>query len=74
MKNTPFLVGTVAAAMLHAPHCAAQSNVVFYGTNASSILVSFVDTNLSASAKASIVTACATGHCNELKSLLECTP
>lgn len=32
-----------------------QSNVVFYGTNASSIGVSFVDTSLSASAKASIV-------------------
>jgi len=32
-----------------------QSNVVYYGTNASSIGVSFVDANLSASAKASIV-------------------
>jgi len=55
MKTTPFLICAVAAAMLHAPHCAAQSNVVFYGTNASSILISFVDTNLSASAKTSIV-------------------
>jgi hypothetical protein len=35
--------------------CVGQSNVVFYGTNASSISVLFVDTNLSASAKASIV-------------------
>ncbi|HPL26320.1 MAG TPA: hypothetical protein PLV44_11910, partial [Myxococcota bacterium] len=42
-------------AMLCACHCYGQSNVVYYGTNASSISVSFVDTNLSVSAKASIV-------------------
>ena len=43
------------AAVLCACHCAGQSNVVYYGTNASSISVSFVDPNLSVSAKASIV-------------------
>ena len=43
------------AAMLWTCCCSAQSNVVYYGTNASPINVSFVDTNLSASAKASIV-------------------
>ena len=42
-------------AMLCCQHCVGQTNIVFYGTNASSIGVSFVDTNLSASAKTSIV-------------------
>ena len=43
------------AAMLCACYCTGQNNIVYYGTNASSIGVSFVDPNLSASAKASIV-------------------
>ncbi len=51
MKTTSALI----VAVLCACHCAGQSNVVYYGTNASSISVSFVDPNLSVSAKASIV-------------------
>jgi len=51
MKTPTVLV----AAMLCACYCAGQNNIVYYGTNASSIGVSFVDPNLSASAKASIV-------------------
>jgi len=51
MKKPTVLV----AAMLCACYCAGQNNIVYYGTNASSIGVSFVDPNLSASAKASIV-------------------
>ncbi len=45
MKNTPSLVGAVAAAMLNALYCTAQSNVVFYGTNVSSIWVSLLTPN-----------------------------
>jgi|GEM_PF-1333987 len=56
MKTNAILVLSVFTfAMLCGQHCVGQSNVVYYGTNASSIGVSFVDTNLSASAKASIV-------------------
>ena len=53
MKTPTVLIAITA--MLCACHCAGQSNVVYYGANASSISVSFVDPNLSASAKASIV-------------------
>jgi hypothetical protein len=45
-----------AAMLLNIPYCIGQSNVVFYGTNANSIGVSFVDTNLSVLVQASIVT------------------
>ncbi len=51
-RSLPILFASV---LLLIRPCFGQSNVVFYGTNASSIGVSFVDTNLSASAKASIV-------------------
>jgi len=40
--------------MLCACHCAGQSNVVYYGTNASPISLAFADTNLSESAKSAI--------------------
>ncbi|MDD2461844.1 MAG: hypothetical protein WC328_11810 [Kiritimatiellia bacterium] len=57
MKTTPPLTQFIVVfAILCGQHCAGQTNVVFYGTNASSIGVSFVDTNLSSSAKTSIVT------------------
>ena len=42
------------AAVLCACHCAGQSNVVYYGTNASPISLAFADTNLSESAKSAI--------------------
>ena len=51
MKTTIVFI----AVMLCACYCTGQSNVVYYGTNASLINVSFVDTNLSVSTKASIV-------------------
>jgi len=41
-------------AVLCACHCAGQSNVVYYGTNASPISLAFADTNLSESAKSAI--------------------
>ena len=56
MINQSILITVFVVAMPCVPHCVGQSNVVFYGTNASSIGVSFVDTNLSVSAQASIVT------------------
>jgi hypothetical protein len=42
------------AAMLWTCCCVAQSNVVYYGTNASPISLAFADTNLSESAKSAI--------------------
>jgi hypothetical protein len=42
------------AAMLWTCCCSAQSNVVYYGTNASLISLAFADTNLSESAKSAI--------------------
>ena len=42
------------AAMLWTCCCVAQSNVVYYGTNASPISLAFADTNLSVSAKEAI--------------------
>jgi len=57
MINQSILITVFTVAMpCGVPYCVGQSNVVFYGTNASSIGVSFVDTNLSVSAQASIVT------------------
>ena len=50
MKTTSALI----VAVLCACHCAGQSNVVYYGTNASPISLAFVDTNLSESAKSAI--------------------
>ncbi len=41
--------------MFCAPSCIGQSNVVYYGINTNALAVSFVDTNLSASAKSAIV-------------------
>jgi hypothetical protein len=55
MINQSILITVFVVAMPCAPYCVGQTNVLFYGTNASSIGVSFVDTNLSASAKTSIV-------------------
>ncbi|MDD3584442.1 MAG: hypothetical protein PHG74_10565 [Kiritimatiellae bacterium] len=49
--KTKFVLITV---MLCACHCAGQSNVVYYGTNASPISLAFADTNLSESAKSAI--------------------
>jgi len=55
MINHSILITVFVVAMPCAPYCVGQTNVLFYGTNASSICVSFVETNLSVSAKASIV-------------------
>ena len=55
MKKEILLLAVFVTTMFLVSYCAGQSNVVFYGTNASSIGVSFVDTNLSVSARASIV-------------------
>ena len=55
MINQSVLITVFVVAMPCVPYCVGQTNVLFYGTNASSIGVSFVDTNLSASAKTSIV-------------------
>jgi len=44
-----------AAMMLYTPYCIGQSNVVYYGVNTNALAVTFVDTNLSAAAQASIV-------------------
>ena len=55
MEAKLHLFAVLAAAMLHATNCAGQSNVVYYGTNASPISVAFADTNLSASVKEAIV-------------------
>ena len=41
-------------AMLCACYCTGQSNIVYYGTNASPISLAFADTNLSVSAKSAI--------------------
>lgn len=56
MINQSILITVFVVAMPCVPYCVGQTNVLFYGTNASSIGVSFVDTNLSVSAQASIVT------------------
>ena len=50
-----FLASSLLTAILAAPNCIGQSNVIFYGANTNAIAVTFVDTNLSSSAKISIV-------------------
>jgi len=50
---SPFIF--FATVLLQVTLCVGQSNVVYYGAHSNSISVSFVDTNLSVSAKASIV-------------------
>ena len=56
MKTKTFFISvSLAISALCASICTGQSNVLYYGTNGSSIGVTFVDTNLSVSARASIV-------------------
>ena len=55
MINQSVLITVFVVAMPCVPYCVGQTNVLFYGTNASSIGVSFVDTNLSLSVQTSIV-------------------
>lgn len=56
MKTTSFHSHVLSViAMFCVSCCIGQTNVVFYGTNTNTIAVSFVDTNLSASAKSGIV-------------------
>jgi hypothetical protein len=50
------LLTVFVSTMFRVSYCVGQSNVVFYGANTNAIAVTFVDTNLSASAQASIVT------------------
>ncbi|MCL1919607.1 MAG: hypothetical protein FWG50_00790 [Kiritimatiellaeota bacterium] len=55
MKTKPLTFILFSAAMMfHAPHCAGQSNVVYYGANSNALNVAFADTSLSAKAKAAI--------------------
>jgi len=55
MKNQLFFIVFFVTTVIRVPYCIGQSNVVFYGANASSIGVSFVDTNLTESVKSTIV-------------------
>lgn len=55
MKIQALLVILIVIASLRASYCGGQTNVVFFGTNTSSLAVSFVDTNLSAVTKSAIV-------------------
>lgn len=55
MKSQSLIGIITVATSLLAQYCVGQTNVVFFGTNMSSLEVSFVDTNLSPSAKTSIV-------------------
>ena len=55
MTNKILHFAVFVITMLRVSHCIGQSNVVFYGADTNAIAVTFVDTNLSASAQASIV-------------------
>ncbi len=55
MKITTISSVLYFAAMLCGLNCAGQTNLLFYGANSNSLCVVFVDTNLSASARAFIV-------------------
>ena len=55
MRAQFFFLAVFVTTMLRVSHCIGQSNVVFYGVNTNAIAVTFVDTNLSVSARASIV-------------------
>lgn len=56
MKTQSFMHAVLlTVSLFYTSYSLGQSNVVFYGTNASSIRVSFVDTNLSASTQSAIV-------------------
>ena len=56
MKTKPLTSIVVFAAMAHhAPYCAGQGNVVYYGANSNALNVAFVDTNLSQKVQSAIV-------------------
>jgi hypothetical protein len=56
MKAKPLVsVAFLAITMLRVPYCVGQSDVLVYGSNSNSIGVSYVDANLSASVRTSIV-------------------